>query len=236
METIRGGELPPGTLRGEACRSSSDSGALASPVSLQPHPGLPESSGTKRTLNFAPITSLLSRVPPPRTESLSETAQEHHCWIRISPGPAYNWGKGEGRFCSAESNVFWGQRRMGNPGHRTERANAEPACDSFRQLLPGSPCGVPSLPGSLQAIPAPSACHMTPSCLTVPVSLVDTGRGCSQSPGRTFGIGVCLESTQALSYYCAEVLTLPLRAGLRYQISLAGPPGHRAHGFASVIH
>lgn len=37
------------------------------------------------------------------------------------------------------------------------------------------------LPGSLQATPPPSACHMTPGCLSVSVSLVDTGRGCSQS-------------------------------------------------------
>ncbi|KAF6288492.1 hypothetical protein mRhiFer1_009198 [Rhinolophus ferrumequinum] len=125
---------------------------------------------------------------------------------------------------------------MGNPGHRKERANAGPECDSFLRLLPGSFCEVTSLPGSLQAIPPPSACHMTPSCLSVPVSLVDTERGCSQSQGRAFGIGVCLEVPRPCPTTAAVVLTPPLRAGLCYQISLAGPPGHRAHGFASVIH
>lgn len=77
---------------------------------------------------------------------------------------------------------------MGNPGHRKKRANAGPnplmqsvtASYSFSLAPFVESLG---LPGTLQATPPPSACHMSPGCLSVSVSLVDTGRG--------FRIGLC---------------------------------------------
>ena len=48
-----GGELPPETLKGGTCRSSSDGGVLDSPESLQPHPVLPKPPVPKRE----PLTS-----------------------------------------------------------------------------------------------------------------------------------------------------------------------------------
>lgn len=143
-----GGELPPGTLRGEACWSGSDHRVLADgSASRLTRVGLSPQQGKEPS----PTTSL-----PPRTEFLSQRnvrSSEPVENIMDSSGPAHR-ERGTGALASAErpNEGLWAL---------LWRTSAFPRA-----------CRPPHL---LQPVTCPQG------CVSVPVSLVDTERGCSES-------------------------------------------------------
>lgn len=197
-----GGELPPGTLRGEACRSSSDLGPLANQSALPSPAGV--LSSQKEPLDFTPTTSLPPRVPPHRPGPF----RNKHKIFRYQQWSVSSWemartflalpamgAKVRGRDSGREQCLLGarGGRGTRGAGRKANCWTQVPAmeCDCSLQLLPGLFCGEPQCPHLLQPVPH----HQ--GCLSVPGSLVDTGRGCSQSQKVSFKMDLCPTSTPA---------------------------------------